>query len=209
MYSQGVQPGCTLRQSQRCAQLCRLVQPALHLVAPAPPARRTPTDSPKSCVAACSAGGGGRARSRPSRPSFSGPMEPPARPRPRPPFPTTTPRSSFAESVPELAAQYAVPHLFRHDVFACLGYRREDYRRGAGWGHQLPRLLGPCKRRCPPSCRPCPMLAPPAMLPERPRGRFCAGRCQCSGTAGARSPHGELGTAALSAHAWPLHFSPH
>ncbi|KAL4448536.1 hypothetical protein ABPG75_005755 [Micractinium tetrahymenae] len=36
--------------------------------------------------------------------------------------------SSFAEAVPELARQYAVPCVFRHDLFACLEYKREDYR---------------------------------------------------------------------------------
>lgn len=36
--------------------------------------------------------------------------------------------SSFAEAAPQLAAQYSVPHLFRNDLFACLGYKREDYR---------------------------------------------------------------------------------
>ncbi|KAL4420190.1 hypothetical protein ABPG77_011406 [Micractinium sp. CCAP 211/92] len=36
--------------------------------------------------------------------------------------------SSLAETAPQLAAQYTVPHLFRHDLFSCLGYKREDHR---------------------------------------------------------------------------------
>lgn len=36
--------------------------------------------------------------------------------------------SNFGEAAPEMLGMYEVPHIFRHDLFACLGYRREDYR---------------------------------------------------------------------------------
>ena len=39
-------------------------------------------------------------------------------------------RRGFGEAAPELLQRYRVPHLFRHDLLACLGYRREDYRQG-------------------------------------------------------------------------------
>ena len=37
-------------------------------------------------------------------------------------------RRGFGEVAPELLDQYRVPPVFRHDLFAPLGYRREDYR---------------------------------------------------------------------------------
>lgn len=63
--------------------------------------------------------------------------------------------SGFAEALPELAAQYAVPPIFAHDLFACLAYKREDYRRACaavlpcrGW------VLGRWSRRCVPHVMP-------------------------------------------------------
>jgi hypothetical protein len=40
----------------------------------------------------------------------------------------TLPCRGFGEAIPELLGQYSVLSIFRHDLFACLGYRREDYR---------------------------------------------------------------------------------
>lgn len=37
-------------------------------------------------------------------------------------------RSGFGEAAPELLRHYSVPPIFAHDLFAPLGYRREDYR---------------------------------------------------------------------------------
>ena len=41
-------------------------------------------------------------------------------------------RSGFGEAAPELLGMYEVPRIFRHDLFASLGYRREDYRWAQG-----------------------------------------------------------------------------
>lgn len=58
-------------------------------------------------------------------------------------------RSSLAETAPQLAAQYTVPHLFRHDLFSCLGYKREDHRQAnsSGVNQLTSRLARPAPRR--------------------------------------------------------------
>lgn len=59
------------------------------------------------------------------------------------PQPQPQPCSGFGEHAPEMLALYRVPSLFRYDLFAVLGYRRDDFRRG--WIVVLAGCTEPCR----------------------------------------------------------------